>query len=297
VKRVRRPLDLNFPRQRGWPRVALVVSIIVHGLLFLSPVESRPPDLVTREPTLIAVPPATDRGTPEAMIFVTPGERTAPRSDVRPREVTGRGTLQNARPPEAGPAVVVPPEAPVQPADTGRTTVPGKRGFATVGPAYGDGLLWVRPVPVSPADVARNLERTHFEQVDSAVTVIMQAFLDSLDHERGAELARIPNWTTTLSGKKFGVDSRYIYLAGLKIPAAVLALLPLPEGNIDQTRAYNHLMDLRADIEQAARRADNMDEFKRAIRELRERKQRERDFERAQRETPPPPPPENPATP
>ena len=123
------------------------------------------------------------------------------------------------------------------------------------------------------------------------------ATLDSLAAEPGMGQVRMPDWTTTGAGSKFGLDSKYIYIAGLKIPAAVLALLPLPQGNIDQSRAYNHLMDLRADIERAARRADNMDEFKRVIGEIRERKQRERDFERAQRETPPPIPPDDPPTP
>jgi hypothetical protein len=167
-----------------------------------------------------------------------------------------------------------------------------------VAPDYGNGVLWVRPVPVSPQEIARRLEAEHFEHVDSAVTVIMQAFLDSLAAEPGSGQARLPEWTTNVAGSKFGLDSKYIYIAGLKIPAVVLALLPLPQGNIDQARAYNHLMDLRADIERAARRADNMEEFKRVIGEIRERKQRERDFERAQRETPPPPPPpDDPATP
>ena len=107
-------------------------------------------------------------------------------------------------------------------------------------------------MPVSPQDLAKHLERSHFQQVDSAVTIIMQAFLDSLDAERGAAQARLPDWTTNLAGKKFGVDSRYIYIAGLKIPAAVLALLPLPQGGVDQSHALDHIMDLRADIEQAA---------------------------------------------
>jgi hypothetical protein len=166
-----------------------------------------------------------------------------------------------------------------------------------VAPDYGNGVLWVRPVPVSPAELARRLEAEHFEHVDSAVTAIMQAFLDSLAAEPGAGRARMPDWTTTVAGSKFGLDSRFIYIAGLKIPAAVLALLPLPQGNIDQARAYNHLMELRADIERAARRADNMEEFKRVIAEIRERKQAERDFQRAQRETPPPLPPNDPPTP
>ena len=91
-----------------------------------------------------------------------------------------------------------------------------------------------------------------------------------------------------MAGKKFGIDSKNIYIAGLKIPAAVLALLPIPPGNIDQNRAYNHLMDLRADLQYAAQRAQNLEEFKQMIRDMRLRKEREREFERNQRTAPPP---------
>lgn len=217
---------------------------------------------------------------PRVDAATTPGHASAePSSSGVPSE----------RPVEIAPDhVEAQPSPDPAPPDTEAIAANRRPGFIPVAPAYGEGVLWVRPVPVSPADLAKHLERSHVERVDSAVTVIMQAFLDSLDAERGAQ-ARLPDWTTNLAGKKFGVDSRYIYIAGLKIPAAVLALLPLPQGG-DQAHALDHLINLRADIEQAARRAENMDEFKRAIREIRERKQRERDFERAQRETPPPPP-------
>ncbi len=60
----------------------------------------------------------------------------------------------------------------------------------------------------------------------------------------------MPSWTTEVAGKKFGIDGKNIYVAGLKIPATVLALLPISGGNIDQNRAYNHLMAmLRADLQ------------------------------------------------
>jgi len=98
----------------------------------------------------------------------------------------------------------------------------------------------------------------------------------------------MPSWTTQIAGKKFGLDGKNIYIAGLKIPAAVLALLPIPVGNIDQNRAYNHLMDLRGDLMYAAQRAQNMEEFKTMIREMRERKEREREFQKNQRTAPPP---------
>jgi hypothetical protein len=126
------------------------------------------------------------------------------------------------------------------------------------------------------------------------VTSIVQAYLDSIASDPAAKNAALPSWTTQIAGKKFGLDSKNIYIAGLKIPAAVLALLPIPAGNIDQNRAYNHLMDLRNDLMYAAQRAETMEEFKTMIREMRERKEREREFEKNQRTAPPP---EEPPTP
>jgi hypothetical protein len=86
-----------------------------------------------------------------------------------------------------------------------------------------------------------------------------------------------------------------VYIAGLKIPAAVLALLPIPSnGNIDQNQAYNRLMSMRADLQYAAQRSQNLQEFKDMIRDMRLRKEREEEFERNQRTAPPP---EEPPTP
>ena len=74
----------------------------------------------------------------------------------------------------------------------------------------------------------------------------------------------------------------------------MLALLPIPAGNIDQNRAYNHLMEMRTDLQQAAQRAQNLEEFKEMIRAMRLRKEREEEFKRNQRTAPPP---EEPLTP
>lgn len=286
--------DPRFPREGGWPRLAIAVSIVVHVLLFLGPVESRLPTFSPPSERIVVLPLPPEPSTDRSLIYLVPrGEEP----DRQPETGPDRGRVPVARAPEpAAPFSPIAPRLERPPIDSGPAS-PRSRGYARVAPDYGNGVLWVRPVPVSPEEIARRLEAEHFEHVDSAVTAIMQAFLDSLAAEPGSGRARMPEWTTTVAGSKFGLDSKYIYIAGLKIPAAVLALLPLPQGNIDQARAYNHLMDLRADIERAARRADNMEEFKRVITEIRERKQRERDFERAQRETPPPIPPSDPPTP
>src|SRR2546422_9450863 len=52
-----------------------------------------------------------------------------------------------------------------------------------------------------------------------------------------------------LAGKTIGIDSQYIHVAGIKIPTAVLALLPitLPQGNYDEQRRARQLEDMRQD--------------------------------------------------
>jgi hypothetical protein len=164
-----------------------------------------------------------------------------------------------------------------------------------IGPGLAEGRLWVRPLPLPPRELAERLSRKeHVELVDSAVTAIVQGYLDSIAADPSSRKVGLPSWTTNVAGTKFGLDSSNIYIAGLKIPAAVLALLPIPGGNIDQNRAYNHLMSMRADLQYAAQRSQNLQEFKDMIRDMRLRKEREEEFERNQRTAPPP---EEPSTP
>jgi hypothetical protein len=152
-----------------------------------------------------------------------------------------------------------------------------------IGPGLGDGVLWVRPLPLPPRELAQRLKRSHGELVDSAVTATIQAFLDSIARE-----PQDPNaeWSTNVAGKKFGLSGKYLTVAGLRIPAAVLALLPIG-GGFNQQKAFDRTDDLLADLRQAALRAETTDQFKEAIRDLRRRKEEQREFERNQR-TPPP---------
>jgi hypothetical protein len=283
---LRQPPNLGFPHQRGWPLLAIAISVLVNLVVFFGPIESRPPVLPQDESPIVLLPRVPrDQGVLSEMVYRIP----APASGKQASRASRPGGVmpRRERPGAASPELLQPQLTPPTPVDTGSAAPRRRLGYARVAPEYGNGLLWVRPVPVSPADIARALPRDHFALVDSATTAIMQAFLDSIASEPGADRMTLPSWTANISGKKFGIDSRFIYIAGLKIPAALLALLPLPQGGVDQSKLLNHLMDYRADIQQAARRADNLDEFKRAIREIRERKQREHDFQRAQRELPP----------
>ncbi len=280
------PLDLRVPRSRRLAWLAMLISIALHGLLLLYTVEGRVhliPAQATRLIVLTAPVPDGSREA-EAPFYSSARERGKRKSPGGPRERRVRA--------EPAPAVrVVEPAQPVA-RDTG--AVAAGRPFVRIGPGLGGAQLWVRPLPLPPQELAQRLNRSHEALLDSAVTATVQAFLDSIASEPGAEAAELPSWTTKIAGKTFGLDSRNIYIAGLKIPAAVLALLPLPQDNVDQARAYNHLQEMRADLHRAAARAATADEFKQAIRDIRARKERERELKKAQQEAPPP---ENPPTP
>jgi len=252
------------------------VSLAVHSLLFLIVVEGRPP----RAPwwrTSVAIIPVP---APEPM-------RTTPTPFYVPRQERGQGRAHVVvRPPAPLPEPVAPRRAEPEYAVSQDTGGVPRSPAGRIGPALGTGRLWVRPLPLPPKELAARLRPSHEALVDSAVTAIVQGYLDSIAREPGADQAKLPDWTTEVAGTKFGLDSKNIYIAGLKIPAAVLALLPIPSGG-NQQRALDHNGEwIAEDLRRAAQRAATLDEFKEAIRELREQKQHEKDIQRAQREKP-----------
>jgi hypothetical protein len=154
-------------------------------------------------------------------------------------------------------------------------------------PSYGDGRLWVPPIDIlelgralpsagKGGAGASGAEGPHtVAQLDSTVTARLRAFLDTMPRDSFAP-SPAPQWTTQINGKTWGIDGKWIYLGGLKLPAALLALLPFPQGNIDQSRAALALMRMRDDIMQAATRAQTAAEFRKYVNELRKRKDQER---------------------
>ena len=96
-----------------------------------------------------------------------------------------------------------------------------------------------------------------------------------------------PSWTIggTPDKPEWGIDSAYIHVAGIKIPTMALALLGnlLPQGNFDESMRARQLQDMRDDLLHAAARAESFQQFRRYVRELRERKQAERDAEQRRR--------------
>ena len=154
-------------------------------------------------------------------------------------------------------------------------------------PSPGDGRLWVSPRPALPSDVADAIYLDH-EPRDSQIVARLRAMVDSLnvivDSEQRAN--RPPSWVARNGAGKpvWGLDQSGLYVAGIKIPTAALVLLGglLPPGNYDEAVRRRHLDDMRADLMQAAARTENLEQFRRYVRELRKRKQAERDAQRRQ---------------
>jgi hypothetical protein len=273
-------------RDRGW-WWAIAISVLAHVLILSVRAtdwfwaEGRPPEVrfIPLQPDLPQVDMPYRR---------EPRPESQPRRP--PREVTPPVAREPSREP-AGEIAVEQPGVPQAPRDTAGEPVPvpgpdAPRGIARLRPRQGEGKLWVQPLPLAPQELAQRLTRSHLELVDSAVSEIVQNYIDSLLTTPTPYDAAPPSWTTELGGKTFGIDQKFIHLGGLKIPTAVLALLPIPQVSNVDLRTSQRLADIRADLQYAAQRSQNMEDFKRAIRELRERRQREQEFERNQRRTP-----------
>jgi len=150
-------------------------------------------------------------------------------------------------------------------------------------PRVGDGRLWVSPRPALPSTVAEALYGDTVGRNERAVERL-RVMVDSLNQvwDQVQRERQRPTWTTGSGGGKFGIDSQYIHIAGIKIPTMALALLGnlLPQGNFDEEMRARHLQLMREDILRAADRAQTFQDFRRYVRELRERKQAERDADK-----------------
>ena len=228
-----------------------------------------------RKAEYVVLPP---RDVGDTLVFV-PGTR----------EARAKGpTIQTTRPQIPPPEPAPPPSAVPAPLDTG-TTLPAYDPSARLAPApeVGDGRLWVSPRPGLPGPVAEAIygdtagrQTAAIERLKVMVDSLNQV-LDEVQREH-----RRPSWTVggTPGNPTWGLDSAYIHVAGIKIPTMALALLNLlpswdkmSQGNFDETMRARQLQYMREDIMQAAARAQTLAQFRRYVRELRERKQAERD--------------------
>ena len=153
------------------------------------------------------------------------------------------------------------------------------RGVAALQPALGNGAMWVRPL----------LDLTLSDRpirLDSVVAYRMRVLADSVEKHPVKDPYADPYtsrpWTFKSGGKTYGLDAQGLHLGSFTIPTILLAFLSMPQGNIDQARANNALMGMRADILRAAARAESEDAFRQAVRDLRARKDKEREEQQRQ---------------
>jgi len=210
-------------------------------------------------PAVLAPPAAADSGMPAARIGAG-GRDTAVVAVARPRSGSGRGV----------------------------------RGVINYTPQFGDGRPWVDPETGTGAGAGTASREI---RIDSAVAVRMRQLADSMEKNPSPDPNADPYvskpWTFRVGGKTYGIDSKGIHLGDFTIPTAVLAFLSTPQGNIDQARANQAYMAMRADILRAAARAQTEEDFREAVREIRARKEKEHE----QQHQPPQPASPQPAQP
>lgn len=182
------------------------------------------------------------------------------------------------------PGLVAPPRVPTAvvpaPRNVGGTPggqVNGRGVGGGVGPATG--VVPADPDPRLSADAHQffPVPKTHAQRVDSAVKATIYAFNDSVAMAR-ANAGRDPgDWTFNKGGGKWGMDGKNIYLGKFAIPSAVLAALPLRiQGNPSAAIADRLQGTRREDLMVHAASQYHDDEFKSAVKRIRERKDRER---------------------
>ena len=124
--------------------------------------------------------------------------------------------------------------------------------------------------------------KTHAERVDSAVRASIYAYNDSVAKARALAGKAPVDWTYDgKNGQKWGIDGNKIYLGKFAIPSAVLAALPLRiQGNQSEAIADRLVGSRRADLLLHADAAFHDDEFKTAVKRIRDRKDKERQEKR-----------------
>jgi hypothetical protein len=201
-------------------------------------------------------------------------------------EPTGNGARTTVTPPAKGaPAPLVaqtsvPTTIPTPSPNTTSGAASGKpggtgdapAGIATgVEPAAPDPRIPLAAAPYQPA------ARTAAELADSAVKAAFGVYLDSALYAAQHPGRQPGDWTkTTADGQKWGWDPGGIRLGKFTIPNAVLAALPLRVGSgMSPVEARNQAW-MRSDIMLHAQQSISEDEFRDAVRRIRERKEKER---------------------
>lgn len=275
--------SLGWYRIRGRSRASLFVSLGIHGVVAVALLNIVFRYDVGTRSTL----ERSERSTPERLryIRVVPEPSAGARATAM-QAASGPTATARLRPPTRVP-VGIPQRPPggavVAPGVEDRAGGGGRGTDVTpatgVQPSYTDARLWPQPGPFVP------VPKTSAQRTDSAVKAAFGIFIDSM-RTAEANKGRAPgDWTfKDKNGGKWGWDQAGIRLGRVTIPQAVLSLLPL---NVQTNPTFNDPVTVReaafrrGDLLYHANRAASEDEFRRAVRRIRERKDRERAAEKA----------------
>ncbi|MGH7669765.1 MAG: hypothetical protein ACRENQ_09760 [Gemmatimonadaceae bacterium] len=251
----------------------LVASVAIHVVVVLLIAQ-----MVFRYPigALIGYS-AAEHIKPEAVHFVR--VMPAPPATSTSREPTARPQPKGGAPaPLIAPTVIPTSIAPPLP----RAEVPAEAAGGTgngLGVSGGTGIATglVPAVPdsrikVTPQGYFAMPTKTPAEKIDSIVADMLGVYIDSL--EVASHMRKPGDWTiTTKDGKKYGWDQQGIQLGKFMIPNALFALLPL---KIQANPTLNSRYDAqeRADVLFQWRLTVTEDQFKAAVKRIRERNEK-----------------------
>ena len=186
----------------------------------------------------------------------------------------GGGTPAALKSPAQTPTAIPAPA----PADTGRSEAAGGTGDGRgSGGGAATGVVPRQPDPriALGTDPVARVPRTVTETVDSIVSVAIGIYNDSMAIV--ANQRKPGDWSVKgKDGQLWGWDQKGIRLGKFTIPNALLALLPLNGGSGVSPIEQRSLAYIRRDIMDNAQRSISEDEFRSAVKRIRERKERER---------------------
>lgn len=174
----------------------------------------------------------------------------------------------------------VPSTMPVPtPSDRSRAQAAGAdaTGFGVSGSGLATGLVPRQPdarIALTPGSITRT-PRTRAEDVDSIITLAIGIVRDSIAIASGQR--RPSDWTVKgKNGQTWGWDQSGIRLGKFTIPQALLALLPLNASSPVSPIEARGAAHIRRDIMENGQRSISEDEFRVAVKRIRERKEREK---------------------
>lgn len=198
------------------------------------------------------------------------GNGAAERPTARPRKGTPAQLVAPTTIPTAIPPI--PPPSVSQGAISGK---PGGYGGAPSGVATGiepempDPRLEMKPGKYS-------FPKSEGQRADSAVRAIFEIYREAVLAAQDNPTRSPRDWTIEKNGKKYGLDSQYVYLGRFKLPSAILAALPFNTAGVDGDRLIRgrNADWIRQDILSHAQGLSE-DDFRAAVKRIRERKERE----------------------